>query len=56
MCKSIKFAHFQNNKRDQAAVGPLEVPSPKKAKPEMEVAEKASVFYCYQIDFRELSL
>jgi hypothetical protein len=48
MCKSIKSTHFQNNKRDQAAVTPLEVPSPNKAKPEVEVAEKASVFYCAQ--------
>ncbi|KAM0834320.1 hypothetical protein ACQ4PT_063671 [Festuca glaucescens] len=32
----------KNNKRDQAAVSPLEVPSPNKAKPEVEVAEKAS--------------
>nr|XP_051225911.1 polynucleotide 3'-phosphatase ZDP-like isoform X5 [Lolium perenne] len=30
----------KNNKRDQAAVSPLEVPSPNKAKPEVEVAEK----------------
>ncbi|XP_051225905.1 polynucleotide 3'-phosphatase ZDP isoform X2 [Lolium perenne] len=30
----------KNNKRDQAAVGPLEVPSPSKANPEVEVAEK----------------
>jgi hypothetical protein len=44
MSKSINSTHFQNNKRDQAAVGPLEVPSPKKANPEVEVAEKASVF------------
>nr|XP_051225912.1 polynucleotide 3'-phosphatase ZDP-like isoform X6 [Lolium perenne] len=32
----------KNNKRDQAAVSPLEVPSPNKAKPEVEVAEKSS--------------
>nr|XP_051225907.1 polynucleotide 3'-phosphatase ZDP-like isoform X2 [Lolium perenne] len=30
----------KNNKRDQAAVGPLEGPSPSKANPEVEVAEK----------------
>ncbi|XP_020192826.1 polynucleotide 3'-phosphatase ZDP [Aegilops tauschii subsp. strangulata] len=35
----------KNNKRDQTAVSPLEVPSPKKAKvlPKAEVAEKGSV-------------
>ncbi|XP_051225913.1 polynucleotide 3'-phosphatase ZDP isoform X3 [Lolium perenne] len=32
----------KNNKRDQAAVGPLEGPSPSKANPEVEVAEKSS--------------
>jgi len=40
-----KFTHFQNNKGDKAAVGPLEVPSPNKGNahislPEGEVAEK----------------
>ncbi|KAK1667212.1 hypothetical protein QYE76_055371 [Lolium multiflorum] len=32
----------KSKKRDQAAVGPLEVPSPNKANPEVEVAEKSS--------------
>ena len=49
MCRSIIFTHFQNIKKDQSAVGPLEVPSPKKADahtslPEVKVAEKASLF------------
>jgi hypothetical protein len=47
---SIKFTHFQNNKGDQAAVGPVEIPSLNKGNahislPEVEVAGKASVFY-----------
>ena len=47
---SIKFTHFQNKKGDQAAVGPVELSSPNKGNshislPEVEMAEKASVFY-----------
>lgn len=49
MCMFIIFSHFQNNKGDQAAVRSVEIPSPNKGNadislPEVEVAEKASVF------------